>query len=107
MSVNVSIIRSPRKGKAFRAVFVRLRDAQKTHTDFGSSLHNNFTEHHDEERKRRFLTRFRSLIEQHKDNPQAPITLSTWLLWNRPTLEKSFNDYVKHFHLRGKIDLIT
>lgn len=95
--MNVRIQPSPIKKKAYRAVFTREKDGETTHTDFGSPLHQNYTQHHDEVRKKKYLTRFNKLIQQYKDNPQAPTTLSTMLLWNKPTLEKSLQDYKKYF----------
>lgn len=98
--INVSLFPSPRKGKAWRMVFTRPKDGTTTHTDFGSTLQN-YTQHHDDMRKQRFLTRFRRLIEQDKANFMKPITLSTMILWNKPTIEESFQDYLKHFKLKG------
>ena len=98
--MNVFFQPSPRKNKAYRATFVRLRDGERSYTDFGSAEHQNFTEHHDEERKARFLNRFRSLIEKHKHNPQAPTTLSTYILWSEPNIQDAITKYKKHFGLK-------
>lgn len=98
--MNVRIQPSPLKGKAYRAVFTRRKDQATTHTDFGSSSHANYTIHHDEKRKANYLSRFRKLIERYADNPQAPTTLSTMLLWNKPTLEESLKDYKKKFGMK-------
>lgn len=95
--MNVCIHQSLRKDKKYRAIFTRQKDGATSHTDFGSSAHENYTDHHDEERKKNYLSRFNKLIQQYKDNPQAPITLATMLLWNKPTLEESLKDYKKHF----------
>ena len=86
--------KSPRKGKKLRAIF---SDGKKI--DFGSETMSDFTLHKDVERKQRFLNRFQKLIEKYKNDPQAPMTLSTWVLWHKPTLEASIRDYKKHFGL--------
>lgn len=86
--------KSPRKGKKLRAIF---SDGKKV--DFGAETMSDFTLHKDVERKQRFLNRFQKLIEKYKNDPQAPMTLSTWVLWHKPTLEASIRDYKKHFGL--------
>lgn len=95
--------KSPNKNKRYRMVFKRSKDQATTYTDFGSNMEN-YTIHHDEKRKKNYLSRFRKLIDRYKDNPQAPTTLSTMLLWAEPTLEESFQNYLHYFHLSGKID---
>jgi hypothetical protein len=97
--MEVSLKPSPRKGKKWRVVFTRKKDGVQSHVDFGADGMDDYTLHHDPVRKAKFLSRFRKLIEKHKDNPQAPMTLSRMLLWNKPSLEDSWRDYSKHFHL--------
>ena len=65
--------------------------------DFGARGASDFTLHKDEFRKQQFLSRFRKLIVRYEDDPMTPMTLSTWILWNRPTIEQSLNDYKQHF----------
>ena len=101
---HVRIFKSPCKGKAYRAVFTR-KDNQTATIDFGSSAYENYTQHHDEQRKKNYLSRFRKLIDRYKENPQAPTTLSTWILWSQPSILDAFNNYLKHFKLQGKIYL--
>ena len=96
---HVRIFKSPCKGKAYRAVFTR-KDKQTATIDFGSSAYENYTQHHDEQRKKNYLSRFRKLIDRYKENPQAPTTLSTMLLWHKPTLEQSLVDFKKKFKLK-------
>ena len=73
--INVCLQRSPRKGKAYRAIFTRTKDFEISYTDFGSN-YSNYTEHKNDIRKHRFLTRFHRLIEKDKNNYRAtfPIT---------------------------------
>jgi len=96
--MHVSLFPSPRKGKAYRATFTRKKDGSVIHTDFGSADYENYTQHHDDIRKKKFLTRFRSMIERYKDNPQAPTTLSRYILWNKPTIDESLLDYKRKFN---------
>ena len=99
MKIHANLIKSPRKNKAYRMVFTNNKHEVISYTDFGSSM-SNYTTHGDEERKRRFLTRFRGLIEKYKDEPTAPMTLSKWVLWNQKTVEESFKDYKRHYGLQ-------
>ena len=98
MKIHANLIKSPRKNKAYRMVFTNDKHEVISYTDFGSYM-DNFTLHKDVERKQRFLNRFQKLIEKYKNDPQAPMTLSTWVLWHKPTLEASIRDYKKHFGL--------
>jgi hypothetical protein len=98
--VRVFLFKSPKKDKKYRAVFYDDDDNKIKHTDFGAKGMSDFTIHKDEERKERFLNRFRKLIEKHKDDQTKPITLSTMVLWNKPTLKASWSDYKKHFNLQ-------
>jgi len=98
--MKVLLLNSPKKDKKYRAVFY---DKEKEHiffTDFGAKGMEDFTTHKNEERKNRFQSRFRKLINKHKDDPTKPITLSNMVLWNKPSLRASWNDYKKHFNLK-------
>lgn len=90
----VKIMPSPRKTKKYRAIFsnpVKI-------VDFGAKGMSDYTIHKDLKRKELFLSRFSKLIEQYKYDPTAPMTLSKWILWNKPTLEASIKDYNKFFY---------
>ena len=100
MRVYVHLLKSPLKDKKWRAVFTQKNKEILDYTDFGHSSYGDYTTHGDEERKRRFLTRFRGLIEKYKDEPTAPTTLSKWVLWNKKTVEESFKDYKRHYGLQ-------
>lgn len=64
---------------------------------FGDSRFDNYTIHKDDDRKRLYLLR-----HFHNENWNNPITkgsLSRFILWNKPTLEESINDFKKRFSL--------
>lgn len=90
---------SPLKNKKYRVVFFDKDDNKIKHTDFGAKNMSDFTIHKDTERKKRYLTRFKKLIQKDKDDFTKPITLATFLLWNKPTLRESWINYKKHFDL--------
>jgi hypothetical protein len=94
----VKLVPSPTKTKKWRMIFVRKPDVYD-YTDFGYKGMSDYTLHQDDRRKAMFLSRFRKLIERSKEDPSSAMTLSTTILWNKPTLQESFKDYKKKFHL--------
>jgi hypothetical protein len=73
-------------------------------TDFGARGMSDFTIHKDEERKKRYLHRFNKLITKNQLDPTKAITLSTMLLWNKPSLNDSLKDYLERFNLKYVFD---
>ncbi|NIQ79356.1 MAG: hypothetical protein GTN93_14965 [Anaerolineae bacterium] len=63
---------------------------------FGAEGMEDYTIHRDDERKRRYLAR-----TQHQDvsYPASPAALSRFLLWNKPTLKESVEDFKKKFNV--------
>jgi hypothetical protein len=84
------IIESPNSSKKWRAYF---KDG--SHTDFGQKGANDFTITNDEERKRLYLLRHRN-NENWKDGKSAG-ALSRFILWNKPTIKASLQDYKMRF----------
>ena len=95
------MINSPLKSKKYRMLFYILDENKKLkkikHTDFGDSRYSDFTIHKDEARKDRYL------IRHMKNEDWADFlssgSLSRWILWNKPDLQKSLEDYAKKFNL--------
>ena len=92
--MKVVLEKARRKDKKFRAVF-----SDGKVVEFGQRGMLDYTLHHDDKRKQLFLHRFHKLIQKYQHDPQAPMTLSTWILWNRPSLQESLKSYKQHFHL--------
>ena len=93
----VSITRSPKPEKKFRAKF-----SDGTHTDFGAAGMQNYggvgkERHLDKERKKRYLIRHKS--RENWNDPKTPGSLSRWVLWNKDTLKESIADYKWRFKL--------
>jgi len=88
----IRLTESPLKSKKLRAYF-----SDGTHTDFGSRGYDDYTTHHDEDRKERYLKRH-SKREDWEDYKSAG-ALSRWILWNEKTIEKSLKEYIRHFKL--------
>ena len=59
---------------------------------------NDYTLTNDNEAKTRYIARH-SANENFNDYMTAG-SLSRWLLWHKPTLSASYNDYIKKFGLK-------
>ncbi len=64
---------------------------------FGREGMSDFTKHKDEERKERYLARHKA--NENWNKPDTAGALSRWILWNKPTLKESIQDYKKRFSL--------
>ena len=99
MRLYVSLVPSDRKGKKWKMIFTTKDHIIISQTHFGSEM-SDYTLHKDEHRKQLFLKRFQRLIEKHQDDPSSAMTLSHLILWNKPTIEESFQDYKRRFRLK-------
>ena len=96
--VYVQLKKATTQGKKYTAVFYNdSREKIKT-THFGATGYEDYTTHGDEERKRRY-------IERHKNNEnwadyKSSGACSRWILWNKPSVSASYNDYLKKFGLK-------
>ena len=88
----MKLVKSDRKDKKYKAIF-----ADGTTIHFGAAGMSDYTIHHDDERKERYLKRFDKLIQKFKNDPKAPITLATQILWNKKTISASLADFKKRF----------
>ena len=59
--------------------------------------YSDFTIHKDEERKERYLQRHKA--NENWNKPDTPGALSRWILWNKPTLKASIQDFKTRFNL--------
>ena len=67
----------------------------ETHIPFGALGYEDYTQHHDAYRKKLYLNRHRK--RENWNDPKTAGALSRWLLWNKPSLEDSIQDYIKKF----------
>jgi len=90
----VSITRSNMKGKKWKAVFT---DPKKT-THFGDSSAQDYTQHHDKERRRLYRDRHRKDLKTN--DPSRAGYLSFFILWGDSTsMQKNIATYKKRFNL--------
>jgi hypothetical protein len=90
------ISRSHNPEKKLDAVFEKDNGRTKS-ISFGAKGYEDFTTHHDEERKNRYLKRH----NKHEDwnKPDSAGALSRWILWNKSTVQSSIRDYKSKFGL--------
>ena len=93
----IALYRSPLKTKKYRAEFYDAEGFKVAHKDFGALGAEDFTTHHDEERKKRYLSRHRK--RENWNDPTTAGALSRWILWNEPDLKKSYQDFLSRFKL--------
>ena len=86
--------KSLKSAKKYDAVFETDEGREKV-VSFGAAGMSDFTLHHDEERKERYLNRHRK--REHWDKPDTPGALSRYILWNKKTIKASLRDYKKRF----------
>ena len=89
------VIRSPKAGKKWRAVFDV--DGRETHTDFGSAGMTDYTLSGDAERAKRYRLRHQKDLETN--DPRRAGYLSFFLLWASPDFEANIRMYRRKFHL--------
>jgi guanylate kinase len=96
----VRIEESPNKEKKLVAYFYD-KDGKKFRTvHFGARGMSDFTQHKDPKRKKNYLARHGGMGENWKD-PMTAGALSRWILWGKPSLRESFNDFKKKFKIEG------
>ena len=98
--VSVRIEESPNKEKKMVAYFFDAEGKKVRTTHFGARGMSDYTQHKDPERMKRYLARHGKMGEDWKD-PTTAGALSRWILWGKPGLRDSFNDYKKRFNLEG------
>ncbi len=93
----VSIKPSTSSGKKMMAVFYDTAKKKVKTTHFGASGYEDYTTHGDLQRKQNYLSRHSN--ENWNDYMTAG-SLSRYLLWNKPTIKASIDDYMRKFKLK-------
>lgn len=92
----LKITKSSKPEKKLMAVFETDSGRTKT-THFGASGMSDFTKHHDEERKQRYINRHKA--NENWNDPTSAGALSRFILWNKMSLSASIADYKRRFNL--------
>jgi hypothetical protein len=74
------------------------KDHYKTVT-FGAYGYDDFTKHHDKNKKRNYIARHKGNEDWTKSGLLTKGFWSRWILWNKPTIEESVYDVIKRFSL--------
>ena len=93
----VIIKKSTNPKKKYMAVFYENNKKIKT-THFGCTGMSDYTKHKDKARKQRYMNRHKS--RENWENPISAGSLSRYILWNKPTLRASINDYKRRFNYK-------
>jgi hypothetical protein len=95
--VFVQLKKATTQGKKYTAIFYSdSREKIKT-THFGATGYDDFTKHKDEDRKQAYLSRHSG--ENWNDYKSAG-SLAKHILWSKPSVSASYNDYLKKFGLK-------
>lgn len=94
----VSIGKSTRQGKKMMAIFYDTAKKKVKTTHFGQETASDYTLHNDLSRKMNYIKRH-DTREDWNDYMTAG-ALSRWILWNKPTLSASIEDYMNRFRLK-------
>ena len=94
----VNITKSTRQGKKKVAVFYDEAKKKVKTTHFGAVAYDDYTTHGDLQRKMNYIAR-------HKDGEDwndymSSGSLAFYILWNKPTLTGSIEDYMRRFKLK-------
>lgn len=94
----IQLLKSKVDGKKYTAIFYDEKRTKIKTLHFGAAGMSDFTKHKDVERKQRYLDRH-SANEKWNDYMTAG-SLSRWILWHKPSVSASYNDYIKKFGLK-------
>jgi hypothetical protein len=96
----VKFSKSTRKEKKYQAQFFDDDGDVVQTTHFGSKGASDMTIHKNEDRKKLYLARHQK--RENWNDYKTPGSLAMNILWNKPSLTASINDYVKKFGLKLK-----
>jgi hypothetical protein len=94
----IDVIPSTRANKKLMAIFeVNYNTLIKVH--FGSKFSKTFIDHNDITKKANYIKRHKALGTEDYTDVFTPASLSMFLLWNKPTLEESLEDFKERFNV--------
>lgn len=99
--VKVDIKKSTRDDKRYMAIFTD-NSGNKSTTHFGYADKNKtgdtFIDHNNEDKKKAYIARHR--VNENWADYKSAGSLSKHILWNKPTLTASINDFKSKFKLK-------
>jgi hypothetical protein len=94
----VSIGKSTRAGKKMMAIFYDEAKKKVKTTHFGASGYEDYTTHGEIQRKMNYIARHKE--REDWTDYMSSGSLSRFILWNKPTIKASIEDYMSRFRLR-------
>ena len=94
----VSIKKSPKTDKKFRAIFKK--GEREIKRDFGQRGASDYTKHGDMDRRNRYIKRH--MKDTKTGDPTRAGFLSLYILWNKKSFEASKKDYVRRLNIYNK-----
>ena len=92
------LVKSDKSEKKYMLKFYDENKKRKKTIHFGSAGMDDFTLTKNEDQKNRYLDRHRKNENWSKADTAG--ALSRWILWNKPTITASYNDYLQKFGLK-------
>ena len=94
----VNITKSTRAGKKMMAIFYDMNKKKVKTTHFGADGFQDYTQHGDLSRKMNYISRHKE--REDWNDYMSSGSLAYYILWNKPTLTASIEDYMNRFRLR-------
>lgn len=96
--MEVKFYDSNRKNKRLMAQFKAPDMDKPEYVHFGLRNGSTFIDHNDSKKKAAYIARHK--VRENWNDPITPGALSRFILWNKPTIEESIEDYKKRFKLK-------
>ena len=94
----VSIKKSTSQSKKLMAIFYDEAKKKVRTTHFGAVGYEDYTTHGDLQRKMNYIARHKE--RENWNDYMTAGSLSLWILWNRPTITASIDNYIGRFKLK-------
>lgn len=94
----IQLLKSKKEDKRFEAKFFDINKKKLKSINFGLKNGSTFIDHKDTKIKDAWIARHQ--VRGTFNNPITPSSLAYHLLWNKPTLSASYDDYLKKFSLQ-------
>ena len=94
----VNITKSTRQGKKMMAVFYDEAKKKVKTTHFGQENASDYTIHGDMARKANYIARHKT--REDWNDYKSSGSLAYYILWNKPTIKASIEDYMNRFKLK-------
>ena len=94
----IQLLKSTKENKRFEAKFFDIDRKKIKSVSFGLKGGNTFIEHKNTKTKDAWIARHSVTGDWTK--PDTASSLAFHILWNKPTLSASYNDYLKKFNLK-------